>query len=138
MREFDEAAMHEIAAGLFLLNKRWNLTMATCAEQINLSKYDIGHACCIDGELMVKLFPADHILMNYLGLNSVGNLFAAFPHPANINANLKDNGQRAQCGCITSKDIGQYNTCLHLCTYCYANFSENVVRKNMSTFKPMP
>ena len=42
----------------------------------------------------------------------------------------KDKGQREACGCIISKDIGEYNTCPHLCKYCYANASEDVVRAN--------
>ena len=30
-------------------------------------------------------------------------------------------GARAECACYLSCDIGAYNTCLHLCKYCYAN-----------------
>ena len=29
----------------------------------------------------------------------------------------RDKGQREFCGCMKSKDIGEYNTCVHLCEY---------------------
>ncbi len=32
----------------------------------------------------------------------------------------KQRGNRKECGCFASKDIGEYDTCPHGCVYCYA------------------
>ena len=48
----------------------------------------------------------------------------SFLGPKESRPHLKDRGQRKECGCIVSKDIGSYDTCPHLCRYCYANTSE--------------
>ena len=67
--------------------------------------------------------------MKFLGKeNTEINLFTNNDYNKKID--LKDPGQRDFCGCIVSKDIGQYNTCMHLCAYCYANTSQNLVRRN--------
>jgi len=42
----------------------------------------------------------------------------------------KTKSQRNECGCILGRDIGQYGTCGHLCRYCYANASPELVMRN--------
>ena len=38
---------------------------------------------------------------------------------------------RQQCDCLMGNDIGVYNTCGHLCKYCYANANKKLVIDNM-------
>lgn len=119
-RELTTAEMHEIACGLGEIAAANGLELATCAEALDLSALGIAHNRCIDDDLLARLYPDDHALMTHLGRNQV-DLFAA---PGSAK---KDAGQRKECGCIVSKDIGAYNTCPHLCTYCYANSSRDSV-----------
>ncbi len=39
----------------------------------------------------------------------------------------KKKGARDACACYLSCDIGAYNTCMHLCRYCYANAEPAVI-----------
>ena len=72
-----------------------NLEVYSCAEAFNLQPYGVKAGKCIDDDLIAKLF----------GIRVGG---------------VKDKSQREECGCVVSKDIGQYDTCLHGCKYCYA------------------
>ncbi|WP_028862590.1 DUF1848 domain-containing protein [Psychromonas aquimarina] len=87
------------------------MEISTCAEDLNLESIGIKKGKCIDEKLLKELFNLDF-------------------------SSVKDPGQREACGCIKSIDIGQYNTCLHGCSYCYATFSENMVKKNQLNHDP--
>ena len=43
---------------------------------------------------------------------------------------------RKECACCLGGDIGAYNTCGHLCRYCYANYDAETVRNNMTGHDP--
>ena len=124
--EFDKDRMEFIAKGISEVNKKWGLELATCCEEINLEGYGINHNKCIDDYLIYKLFNQDKALMDFLGFDIVEQTDLFGEHKE--RQNLKDKGQRKVCGCIVSKDIGEYDTCSHLCVYCYANTSAEKVK----------
>lgn len=43
---------------------------------------------------------------------------------------------RSTCACYLGNDIGMYNTCMHMCKYCYANYDEKTVRSNNANHDP--
>jgi hypothetical protein len=130
-REFTDNEVDEFCTGLATLNRRWGLSISACAERRDLSRFGIGRGQCISYDLMMKEFGDDRNLMDFLqpvGQQTLGTTSSA----ANPARRLKDPGQRNACGCIVSKDIGQYSTCMHLCSYCYANTSQESARRNYS------
>lgn len=139
-QEWTEVQMLDFAKKLSALNRRWGYTLATCGEKIDLQQFGIEHNHCVDDALIIRLAYEDKKLMDFLKVNifpmPVPNLFGeseslpddAILLPNNTYATHGDNrdkGQRLFCGCIVSKDIGEYNTCPHLCEYCYANASKD-------------
>ena len=148
--EWTEPQMLEFAEQLAELNKKWGYTLATCGEKVDLQQFGIEHNHCVDDALIIRFAYEDKELMNFLKVKMfpmpAPNLFGeseSLPKDAIIlpdntyatHGDNRDKGQRQFCGCIASKDIGEYNTCPHLCEYCYANTSKQVAVHNYKCHK---
>lgn len=56
---------------------------------------------------------------------------------SHLNVPKKGRNQRnGECACLLGTDIGAYDTCGHLCRYCYANTDPDLVRQNMRKHDP--
>lgn len=53
-----------------------------------------------------------------------------------ISGKVKLRGNRQECGCFASRDIGEYDTCPHGCVYCYAVQQRDVALRRYKVHDP--
>lgn len=92
---------------------RYGMTVKACAEGRELESYGVDCDGCMTAELF------ERAIMCGLDVPKVSGKRA-----------------RQECACLLGSDIGAYNTCGHLCRYCYANYDEETVRQNMKRHDP--
>ena len=112
MREPTDNEMHILAQKLSIIAKNYKMEVLSCSENIDLDAEGVKHGCCIDRSLIEKI---------------VG-------YKIDVK---KDKNQRKECGCVESVDLGAYNTCLHACKYCYANFNNAKVHTLSQMHNPL-
>ena len=89
--------------------ERFGMRVESCAEAVDLSDVGIRHGSCIDPAMAEQI----------LGV------------PIHVK---KDKNQRPVCGCVESVETGAYDTCLCGCKYCYANDSEEAVKRRRAVY----
>jgi hypothetical protein len=96
IKDAGSEAKNVMAAQFAAIARQNGLSIETCAEDIDLSKYGISHGRCVD-EALISAIRGYSLTLG------------------------KDKNQRPQCGCSPSVDIGAYHSCQNGCVYCYAN-----------------
>lgn len=154
-QEFTPEQQKDFTASLVQLNTKWNYQLATCGEKGRFAGIEPNH--CVDDRLIIRFGYRSKELLDFLHTEIVNpnaqtlSLFDDTAHSipedaipldngcyAIINKSNKDSGQREFCGCMKSKDIGQYDTCPHLCEYCYANTTKAAALANYECHRHNP
>lgn len=112
IREVGAKEKIQLAMEFSRIGKQCNISIKTCAEGADLRQYGIQKSGCLTPAILEK---------------SIGRPLKAKPGKPS----------RANCGCcVTSRDIGAYNTCPHGCKYCYANYDQEIVKYNLQKHDP--
>jgi hypothetical protein len=101
----------QIGKAFAKIGKENEMIVHSCCEKNYLAEFGIDCKGCMSKEIVEK---------------GIGKILYP-PKQKNI---------REDCNCLMGNDIGAYNTCGHLCKYCYANSNSGLVRKNMKKHNP--
>jgi hypothetical protein len=114
-----------------------NITSVSKQQKIAIGKEMIGIAAqygmtirpCAEGNDLVA-YGAD-----CSGCLTVGTFENVLHTHLNV-PKMKNNQRNGECACLLGVDIGAYDTCGHLCKYCYANSNARLVKENMKKHDP--
>ncbi len=105
-RSFNEEDYKLIGENFSKIAKNNNMVVQTCFEERNLTEYGFIKGECMSKELAFKL---------------TGKTYKKWQAR-----------KGSACNCVELVDIGVYNSCNHLCKYCYANYDESKVKININ------
>ncbi len=112
VREVSREERLYLGQEIIRIGGQYDMTIRPCAEGNELAAYGADCRGCITKDLY-ETAMGGHLVI-----------------PKSVKPS------RAECACIIGRDIGAYNTCGHLCKYCYANAEKQLVLDNMKLHDP--
>jgi len=109
-----------IAKEFVRIGKENNMIIHGCCENPNLKEVGIDITGCMSQEIVEKA----------IGFNLKP------PSGQSKRIVTNENKEKPICNCLMGNDIGAYNSCMHLCKYCYANFNKTLVQENYKLHNP--
>lgn len=104
-------AVRQLIPDLVNIAGQQEMEIVSCAEELDLLPYGVRPGKCVDDDYIARVFGIE-----------VGS--------------KKDPSQRKECGCVVSKDIGMYDSCLFGCQYCYATQSFDLAHRHHDEHNP--
>lgn len=111
LKEVSENDQKFLAGSFARIADGYGIEIESCAEKLDMSVYGVKAGECVSKNLI------ERVTNSRLWCKEKQNL-------------------RKHCSCLPMRDIAYYNCCPHLCRYCYANYDENLVRKNFAQHNP--
>ena len=105
VKNFSDEDYKKLGLNFSRIAKEHHIIVQTCGEKKDLVEYGFIKDECLSRSLAYKL---------------TGKNFPRWQARNNKN-----------CNCANMVDIGSYNSCLHLCKYCYANYDEDSIKRNV-------
>ena len=106
IQDTDDQTKIEITKAFVEIAKKHHMNLRLCSKEKWLKCYGVD----VDGCMRIEDY--EHSISKRLKIKN------------------KASARKSYCNCYISNDIGAYNSCLHLCKYCYANGSKAQVFNN--------
>jgi hypothetical protein len=108
----DPAEFQRLMCDLAELARVNGMDIVSCAEEdFDLRPFGIRPGKCVDDQVITEAFGVEVL-------------------------KKKDPTQRDTCGCVVSRDIGMYDSCLYGCQYCYATRKFDAAKANFDEHDP--
>ena len=107
--------MNALAEAMGRIARKYGMRIQTCGHKEDFTRFGIDRSGCMTADILGR---------------ANGCAFRK------ISGKAPTSATRQGCGCMPTRDIGAYNSCLNGCRYCYANKDPEVAFRNRKLHDP--